>query len=445
MEFVQVKGDKFFYKEQPVIFKGLGIGTWLNMEHFMLGIPTPEKQIKEAFRECFGKERSESFFRDFVTSFIGEEDFKFLKKMGINLLRVPFNYHWFIDDDNPQKFKEEGFLQFDRLLEFCSKYEIFLMPDLHAVPGGQNPDWHSDNQTGIPQFWQYDIFQEQIVAMWQEIARRYSQKTYLLGYDILNEPFLIPPREGALQRFYEKVTKAIRQVDGNHIIFWEGDFFAMDFSAIKALKDEQTTLTFHFYPTVWDAKLYNVDYPRQKRREVFAERFSKMVSEMRKFGRPLLCGEAGYDIEGHELWHVLEMVEDTLELFEKNGISWTLWCYKDACYMGVAHPRRDSRWMEFSGEIRRYWDQYKERRMGKELVEEMCQYFPGVVSEELKYHLQFRQRALLFTLQKEQILKPQLMRWGWEKVREMPASFRMENCEYYKEYRELLRRFTAAR
>lgn len=281
--------------------------------------------------------------------------------------------------------------------------------------------------------------------MWQEIARRYSQKTYLLGYDILNEPFLIPPREGALQRFYEKVTKAIRQVDGNHIIFWEGDFFAMDFSAIKALKDEQTTLTFHFYPTVWDAKLYNVDYPRQKRREVFAERFSKMVSEMRKFGRPLLCGEAGYDIEGHELWHVLEMVEDTLELFEKNGISWTLWCYKDACYMGVAHPRRDSRWMEFSGEIRRYWDQYKERRMGKELVEEMCQYFPGVVSEELKYHLQFRQRALLFTLQKEQILKPQLMRWGWEKVREMPASFRMENCEYYKEYRELLRRFTAAR
>lgn len=137
MEFVQVKGDKFFYKEQPVIFKGLGVGTWLNMEHFMLGIPTPEKQIKEAFRECFGKERSESFFRDFVTSFIGEEDFKFLKKMGINLLRVPFNYHWFIDDDNPQKFKEEGFLQFDRLLEFCSKYEIFLMPDLHAVPGGR--------------------------------------------------------------------------------------------------------------------------------------------------------------------------------------------------------------------------------------------------------------------------------------------------------------------
>lgn len=61
MEFVQVKGDKFFYKEQPVIFKGLGVGTWLNMEHFMLGIPTPEKQIKEAFRECFGKERSLAF------------------------------------------------------------------------------------------------------------------------------------------------------------------------------------------------------------------------------------------------------------------------------------------------------------------------------------------------------------------------------------------------
>ena len=50
MEFVRVKGNEFIYQGQSIRFAGLGIGSWLNLEHFMLGIPTPEKQMKEAAR-----------------------------------------------------------------------------------------------------------------------------------------------------------------------------------------------------------------------------------------------------------------------------------------------------------------------------------------------------------------------------------------------------------
>lgn len=98
----------------------------------------------------------------------------------MNLLRVPFSYRLFIDDENPGVYKEEGFGYMDRLLALCSKYEIFLMPDLHTVPGGQNPDWHSDNTTGIPQFWHFRIFQEQIVKLWQDIAQRYQDEPFLV-------------------------------------------------------------------------------------------------------------------------------------------------------------------------------------------------------------------------------------------------------------------------
>lgn len=62
----------------------------------------------------------------------------------------------------------------------------------------------------------------------------------------------------------------------------------------------------------------------------------------------------------------------------------------------------------------------------------------GEADEALKYRLQFRQRALLYTLQKEQLLKPQLQAWGWERIRHLPESFLFENCGYYKEYQELL-------
>ena len=121
MEFVRVKGNEFIYQGQSIRFAGLGIGSWLNLEHFMLGIPTPEKQMKEAFTEVFGPEKSAVFFDDFVCSFCSEGDFKLLKDTGINLIRVPFNYRLFLDDQNPELQKEEGFRYFDRLLDLCRK------------------------------------------------------------------------------------------------------------------------------------------------------------------------------------------------------------------------------------------------------------------------------------------------------------------------------------
>lgn len=440
MGFVRIKDGGFFFGNRELRFAGLGIGSWLNMEHFMLGMPTPDSMIREAFGECFGQERAQDFFRRFVEEFVQEEDFAYLKELGINLVRVPFNYRLFLDDQHPGTWKEEGFRYFDRLLGFCRKYEIFLLPDLHAVPGGENPDWHSDNRTGIPQFWHYRVFREQMTALWRTIAERYSEEEFLLGYDLLNEPFLMPAADGMLQEFYEETTAAIREVDRNHIIFLEGDFFAMDFSAVRALKDEQTAVTFHFYPTVWEPDLADASCPAQRRQRVFEERFTEMIRGMKRFGRPLLCGEAGYGIRGAELGHVMEMTEDTLELFARHGISWTLWCYKDAAFMGVVRPEAGTPWMKFAEQIHAQWDHQEEMKMGRELIDAAAALFPGETPEALRYQLQFRQRAILFVLQKEQILKPLLREWGWERIRELPESFRMQNCEICRPYETVLKR-----
>lgn len=437
MAFVRRKGTQFVLDDKPILFAGIGIGSWLNMEHFMLGLPTTHKRIREACRECFGTEREQALWEDFVFSFCREEDFAFLHEMGINLIRVPFHYGLFLDDDTAQ-IREEGFLYFDRLLSFCRKYEIYLLPDLHAVPGGQNPDWHSDNQTGIPQFWHFKVFQNQAVQIWQAIAKRYAEEEYLLGYDLLNEPYLMPAHPGRLQGFYEEVTKAVRQADNNHLIFLEGDFFAMDFRCLTEIPDGQTALTFHYYPSVWDPSLSEPDYPREKRRERFEEGLKNMLLDMRRFGRPLLCGEAGYDIAGHRLSHVMEMVEDTLDVFIKYGISWTLWSYKDAQFMGLVYPKDETPWMRFASKIREKWTHYREMSTGERLVEETAKLFGRELSEEWKYRLQFRQRALLSEMQKELLLKPLLLEWGYDQVKELPSSLRFENCDYHKEYRGLL-------
>lgn len=99
------------------------------------------------------------------------------------------------------------------------------MPDLHTTPGGQNPDWHSDNMTGIPQFWHFRIFQEQIVKLWKAIAARYKEEPFLLGYDLLNEPFLMPKKEGLLNAFLEEVPFNKYDMIGIHFPHRRRHFF----------------------------------------------------------------------------------------------------------------------------------------------------------------------------------------------------------------------------
>lgn len=47
----------------------------------------------------------------------------------------------------------------------------------------------------------------------------------------MNEP--ADPLQTQLQVFYARIEKAIRQVDPDHILFLDGNTYAMDFSAFK--------------------------------------------------------------------------------------------------------------------------------------------------------------------------------------------------------------------
>ncbi|MDE6995069.1 MAG: cellulase family glycosylhydrolase, partial [Lachnospiraceae bacterium] len=193
-EFVKVRGKKFYKGDEEILFKGIGIGSWLNLEHFMMGLPGNDFQIRQSFTDVYGKKGADRFFDTLVKEFVSEADFCFMKELGINLVRVPFNYRLFMDDEKPGEWRQTGFDYFDYLFRLAEQYEIYVLPDLHAVPGGQNPDWHSDNGTGYTLFWQYGVFRQQMVMLWKEIATRYRDEVYLLGYDILNEPFIIPDR-----------------------------------------------------------------------------------------------------------------------------------------------------------------------------------------------------------------------------------------------------------
>ena len=441
-DFIQVSGEDLVVNNAKVVLRGLGVGSWMNIEHFMLGLPGTELLIKEAFREVFGSERSEEFFDSFLSCFLTEEDFGYLSGLGVNALRLPVNYHYFIDDQNPDVFLTKGFKYLDSVLELCKKYRIYAIIDLHAVPGGQNPDWHSGNNTGIPQFWHFRCFRDQITRLWGFIAGHYRDNPWVGGYDLLNEPFMIPDRS-LLNSFYEDTVSEIRKIDRNHVVFLEGDRFAMDFSMLEKSGDPQTAYEFHYYPTVWNPDALSESMPSAERTRIFTESFNEMLEIRERFRRPLWCGELGCTIAGGDPGFIFGLDYEMLTLCEKNGVSWTLWSYKDSQCMGLAYPEDLTPWVAFTNKIRAKWSLPSEMETANSALDKLGGMYFEEIGPDLKYRLQFRLRTLFHTLYVEQILKPELKKLRYDELRKLPESFLFGNCGTWKAMEEMLKRLTS--
>lgn len=92
------------------------------MENFMNGFPGRENQIRSALLKVLGKERCDFFFDKFLEYFFTEKDAEYLASLGMNCIRLGFNYHHFEDDMNPFVIKEEGFKHLDRVIDIVCRY-----------------------------------------------------------------------------------------------------------------------------------------------------------------------------------------------------------------------------------------------------------------------------------------------------------------------------------
>ena len=73
----------------------------------------------------------------FLEYFFQDEDAAFFASLGLNCIRIPFNYRHFEDDMNPRVLKQEGFKHLDRVIDVCAKYGIYTIIDCHTAPGGK--------------------------------------------------------------------------------------------------------------------------------------------------------------------------------------------------------------------------------------------------------------------------------------------------------------------
>ncbi len=343
LQFLKTDGTRIIDEDgKPVALRGVALGGWLMMEGYIMGGRNlPERIFRAEFEKALGKDAMADFTRQFRKNFIREYDFKLIKEWGANCVRIPFNYRLIEFEDLPFSLNEEGLKCLDDAVRWCEKYGLYCILDMHAAPGAQNPDWHSDC-VGKPELFTNEANRERFLRLWHFLANRYKHVSNVAGYDILNEPVIEIEKESELKDLYSKVTWEIRDTDKKHIIFLEGNIFGQRLDFIGKPEDKNTALSIHAYPITdyvfnfekdlrYPGKVYNIPWSK-KALDLITLPY-RMLSD--KFEVPIYIGEVGINWRGGH-YGELRWAEDILDVFERYGISWTWWTYKSVA--GPIHP-----------------------------------------------------------------------------------------------------------
>jgi endoglucanase len=357
MEMLKVENGQILTASgKSVRLRGFNIGGWMNMEDFITGFVGAEHNLRFTMSRILGQAKAQFFFDRLLAFFFTEDDVAFMASLGANALRIPLNYRHFENDNQPFEYLEDGFNRLDQAIAWCAKHSIYVILDLHAVPGWHNPDWHSDNAHVHIMLYDFQHFQERTARLWEEIARRYKGNPAVAGYDLMNEPCTRVEYEQydpsyynweGLNQVHKKIARAIRQVDSEHILFVEGDNFSTQYDGLDVTFDDNIVLSTHNYtsPTTTPGKYPGEFNGMHWNRDILAAEFGAHSGTRLAYKHhlPIYVGEFGVWYAGRieEIDQRVRALDDQLSIFDSAGVHWGIWTFKDIGAMGAVNVHPD--------------------------------------------------------------------------------------------------------
>jgi endoglucanase len=252
---------------------------------------------------------------------------------------------------------QEGFALLQQALNWCKKYNLRAVVDLHILRS------HHFNEKEKP-LWTQPAAQERFFQCWRDLSKaliKYPKED--IAYELMNEPVADDPEDW--NKLVEKAVAIIRKAEPNRkIIIGSNRWQSPDtFDKLRIPEnDKNIILSFHMYEPFllthhtasWTGiKDYKgpVNYPgvivkeddikdlpdtlrntvlKNKNYytiETVREHFRKPIAVAKKYNLPLYCGE----------WGCLSTVPDSARfqwfkdvksVLEENGIGWATWDYK---------------------------------------------------------------------------------------------------------------------
>lgn len=309
------------------------------------------------------------YTKEHLDSFISEEDIKTIAGWGADHVRLPMDYNIFQEEDGT--LRDFGFAYVDKAIEWCKKYGLNIVLDLHKTQGFIFDD---ENYIG---FFADEELQNRFYVLWEEFAKRYGHLTDMAAFELLNE-VTDPEFSPAWNRICKAAIERIRAIAPD-IRILVGSYWNNSLDALKDLDmpyDKNVIYNFHCYEPLifthqaagWVKQMnkdYRIGYPGDVKQylkdaddlemaymdhtavagekysaEYFIRRLEAAVRLCEERDTALYCGEYGViDIASAE--DTLNWYKDINAAFEHFGIGRAAWSYKRMNF-GISDPHLDS-------------------------------------------------------------------------------------------------------
>ena len=305
-----------------------------------------------------------TYDEDHFDSYILEQDIKDIAEFGFDHVRVPVDYMVLEDEDG--NFKERGFKHLDDCCNWCKKYNLKMIIDLHEAYGYT---FDPMKKTDKKKFFYDKDLQARFLRLWNEIAERFKDRTDMVAFEPLNEVVPFDVHE-AWNDLLARYIAMIRNIAPKAYIIVGGVCYnsVTTVALINVPIDDHIVYNFHCYEPMifthqgahWIESMpadFRIGYPKtiKEYREAsdqldadvagaiyvdgiseigekfFEDIFEPAIKKATEDDVPMYCGEHGViDLAPKE--DALRWIKDIHNVFRKYGIGSALWNYKGLDY-----------------------------------------------------------------------------------------------------------------
>lgn len=296
-------------------------------------------------------------------TFITENDIRFIDSIGYDHVRIPVDEaEMWTNDGKPS---EESFSFLTHCLDWCAKYHVRAVVDLHILKAHY---FNAGNEGGEITLWRDTTAQNNFIKLWREISAHLKKyPVSMVAYELMNEA--VAPDPDDWNRLIRKAVDALRALEPNRVLVigsnrWQRPEFFPDLKV--PTNDKNIILSLHTYSPIhfthnradWTSfKSYEgpAHYPGRVVTDADFKKYvdttnaalvramagseqafdkKRLVAELlpairkaKELNLQLYCGEFGC------LPHVdraerLNYYNDIVSGFEENNIAWCNWEYK---------------------------------------------------------------------------------------------------------------------
>lgn len=226
------------------IVRGVNLGGWLVLEPWIVpslffqfhGWEKPAIDEK-TFCEVLGEVEARRQLNEFRDTWVTEETFVKLARIGLNAVRIPYGY-W-IYGDRPEFCTNISAIEYlDRAVEWAGKYGLRVHLDLHGTMRSANGQdnsgemfrgkyadrWHSGSSFDADAWAEGEALNATVSVM-ARVVKRYENQSHVVMFGLVNEPLFVkvggcssargcPFSPEELNEYYKIAYKKVRAAVG---------------------------------------------------------------------------------------------------------------------------------------------------------------------------------------------------------------------------------------